>query len=217
MSREEILANKIAEITAIGRSITRPKLPDQPRIQNLNGDNLVVAECSDARPDLPLSHPEQLVGCNNAELQEASAGTLSCPKLPDTIISDEAGRICYARKEVINSWKEAKLDTDGKVEYEMKEVNGKTVRVPKMVNKTLNISDLNNKYAQQLLSWLAKNDKLQLALASALDTSGVMPPIIMNYYRNNPYLVGFCENGSKRELRLGAARPGGRGRSLLLS
>jgi hypothetical protein len=204
MSREEILANKIAEITAIGKSITRPKLPNQPRIPNLNSDNLVVAECSDARPDLPAGHPDQLVGCNNAELQEASAGTLSCPKLPDTIISDEAGRICYARKELIDSWKEAKIDKDGKVEYEMKEVNGKHVRVPKMINKTLNISDLNNKYAQQLLSWLAKNDKLQLALASALDTSGVMPPIIMNYYRNNPYLVGFCENGSKREKRYGA-------------
>jgi hypothetical protein len=83
----------------------------------------------------------------------------------------------------------------------MREVNGKQMRVPKMVHKTLNISDLNHKYAQQLLSWLAKNDKLQLALASSMDTSGVMPPIIMNYYRNNPYLVGFCENTSKRELR----------------
>jgi hypothetical protein len=211
MSSQEILANKIAEITAIGRSITNPKLPDQPRISNLNSDNLVVAECSDARPDLPSGHPEQLVGCNNAELQEASSGSLSCPPLPDFIITDEAGRICYARKDLIDAWKEAKTDKDGKVEYEMREVNGKQMRVPKMVHKTLNISDLNHKYAQQLLSWLAKNDKLQLALASSMDTSGVMPPIIMNYYRNNPYLVGFCENGSKRELRYAGNAPPGLG------
>jgi len=204
MARErEIFTEKLQEIVQLSKSLSKPKLPDQPHIPNLNSDNLVVAECSDARPDLAKDHPEQLVGCNNAELQEASAGTLSCPPLPDIIIADDAGRICYARKALIEAWKEAKVDRDGKVEYEMREINGKQVRAPKMVHKTLNISDLNNKYAQQLLGWLAKDEKLQLALSTTLDSSGTMPPIILNYYRNNPYLVGFCDNGSKRELRYG--------------
>jgi hypothetical protein len=137
---------------------------------------------------------------------EASAGTLSCPPLSkanDPLIVDQAGRICYARKDLLEAWKEAEVDKAGNVVYDVQEVKGKMVRVPRMRNKTLNIEQLTAKYANQLIGWLSKNDKLQIALASSLDTSGSLPPIILNYYRNNPYVVAFCENDSKRELRFG--------------
>ena len=189
------LADQLDQVAKIAQGLRNPSVKDQPHIRNLQSD-IVVEQCADARPDL--------VGCNNAELMEASAGTLSCPplsKATDPLIVDEAGRICYARKDLLEAWKEADVDKDGKVQYVTKEVNGKKVRVPKMVDKTLNIDDLTNKYANQLIGWLSKNDKLQIALASSLDSSGTLPPIILNYYRNNPYIIGFCENKSKRETR----------------
>jgi len=192
----EKLADSIDRIAAIGKGLRTNQLEDIPHVPSISTQNVVVEKCSDARPDL--------MGCNNAELMEASAGTLSCPpleKATDPLIVDQAGRICYARKDLLEAWKEADVDKDGNVLYDMKEVKGRMVRVPRMRNKTLNIDDLTDQYANQLLKWLANNKNLQIALATSLDSSNTMPPIILNYYRSNPYIVGFCENLSKKEYR----------------
>jgi len=190
----------VDKLTKTAVKLRDDALPEQPFIRNLQSD-MVVEKCSDARSDL--------VGCNPKELFEATAGQLSCPpkeKASDPMIWDESGRLCYARKALIDSWKQVKLDKKGKVIYdEYVNESGETYRVPQKEAKTLDIDELTNKYASYLMNLISKNDKLQLALTSVMDTSGSTPPIILNYYRNNPYIIGFCENGSKQERRFANA------------
>lgn len=190
------LLRQVDKLTKTATLLREDGLPEQPFIRNLQSD-MVVEKCSDAREDL--------VGCNPKELYEATAGQLNCPpkeKATDPMIFDQDGRLCYARKALKEAWKQVKLDKKGKVIYEeMVNAEGETVRVPVKEDKTLDIDELTNKYASYLMNLISKNDKLQLALTSVMDTSGSTPPIILNYYRNNPYIIAFCENGSKKERR----------------
>jgi hypothetical protein len=195
---QNVLLKQIDKLTKTASQL-KDGLPEQPFLRNWQSD-MVVEKCSDVRDDL--------VGCNPRELLEATAGQLNCPpkeKALDPMVWDEDGRLCYAKKVLIDAWKQVKLDKHGKVIYEdVINDKGVRVRVPQKEHKTLDIDELSKKYATYLMNLISKNDKLQLALSNAMDTTGTVPPIILNYYRNNPYLLAFCENKSKRELRFAA-------------
>jgi hypothetical protein len=190
------LLRQVDKLTKTATALRDDNLPDQPFIRNLQSD-MIVEKCSDARSDL--------VGCNPKELFEATAGQLNCPpkeKATDPMIWDQDGRLCYAKKALKEAWRQVKLDKKGKVIYEeYTNENGVTSLRPVKEDKTLNIDELTNKYATYLMNLISKNDKLQLALTSVMDNSGSTPPIVLNYYRNNPYIIAFCENGSKKERR----------------
>lgn len=135
--------------------------------------------------------PPELVGCNASELFKATGGELTCPDLsmaPDPLIVDSKGRVCYAEKDILNHWTE--VGPDGKKRY-----------------KQIDIDALMNKYSQQLLDKFMdpSNKKLLIAASQAARNGFNIPPIILNYYKYNPFVEAFCDNASKGEKRLEGA------------
>jgi hypothetical protein len=131
--------------------------------------------------------PPHLIGCNASELFKATGGELTCPDLgmaPDPLIVDNKGRVCYAEKDILEHWME--MGGDG---------------VAKL--KNINIDSLIHKYSQELLQKFMDpaNKKLLIAASQAARTGFNIPPIILNFYKYNPFLMKFCLNGSKGETR----------------
>ena len=157
-----------------------------PKLKHRSGSNVLsdavkVDKC-----------PPHLIGCNAAELFKATGGELTCPDLsmaPDPLIVDNKGRVCYAEKDILDHWME--MGGDG---------------VAKL--KNINIDSLIHKYSQELLQKFMDpaNKKLLIAASQAARTGFNIPPIILNFYKYNPYVMKFCLNGSKAEQRTGASK-----------
>jgi len=133
--------------------------------------------------------PAPLVGCSAAELFKATGGELSCPDLsmaPEPLIIDGKGRICYAKEDITNHWMET--GPDGKKRY-----------------KKITVENLINKYSQELLEKFLdpSNKKLLIAASQAARNGFHIPPIILNFYKYNPFVFSFIKNSSKMESRTG--------------
>ena len=133
--------------------------------------------------------PPPLVGCSASELFKATGGELTCPDqsmAPEPMVIDAKGRVCYAEQDILNQWME--IGPGGEKRF-----------------KPISIESLMNKYSQQLLEkFLDPNNKKLLIAASQAAKNGFnIPPIILNFYKYNPFLMGFTENLSKHESRVG--------------
>lgn len=133
--------------------------------------------------------PAPLVGCSASELYKATGGELTCPELgmaPDPLIVDAKGRVCYAKQDILDHWME--VGPDGKKRY-----------------KKISVENLINKYSQELLEkFLDPNNKKLLIAASQAARNGFnIPPIILNFYKYNPFVSSFTQNQFKFEERQG--------------
>jgi hypothetical protein len=136
--------------------------------------------------------PPPLVGCSASELFKATGGELTCPDqsmAPEPLVIDGKGRVCYAEQDILNQWME--VGPNGEKRF-----------------KPISIESLMNKYSKQLLEkFLDPNNKKLLIAASQAARNGFnIPPIILNFYKYNPFLMGFTENSSKHESRVGAQK-----------
>jgi len=143
--------------------------------------------------------PAPLVGCSASELYKATGGELTCPELgmaPDPLIVDGKGRVCYAKEDILSHWME--VGPDGKRRY-----------------KKISIENLINKYSQELLEKFLdpSNKKLLIAASQAARNGFNIPPIILNFYKYNPFVYSFTQNRPKYEDRMGL-RDGKRFRGL---
>lgn len=117
---------------------------------------------------VPGECPSGLIGCNAAELYEKTGGELNCPPIemaPDPLIVDHKGRVCYAPSDIRDQFK----------------------------GKTLNITDLMEKYALKLVKMLQNGQNL----ATAIEVANKGPagnPIVMNAYVNSPRIRAACQS-----------------------
>jgi hypothetical protein len=131
--------------------------------------------------------PPPLVGCNAAELFRATGGELGCPDLSlasEPLVIDSKARVCYAEQDILNHWME--IGPDGKQRY-----------------KKLDIDSLMVKYSKQLLEKFLDpaNKKLLIAATQAARNGFNIPPIILNFFKYNPFVEAFTTNGTKHETR----------------
>jgi hypothetical protein len=152
-----------------------------PKLKRRSGTNVLADAAKFEKCPAPL------VGCSASELYKATGGELTCPELgmaPDPLIVDAKGRVCYAKEDILNHWME--VGPDGKKRY-----------------KKISVENLINKYSQELLEkFLDPNNKKLLIAASQAARNGFnIPPIILNFYKYNPFLYAYCQNLGKHEER----------------